>query len=79
MLFLKKVKSLSLALWSLFWYGTVSAETHETRRAECFKCEAIISNERGIYCGACGCSQWWLSDLRKKWRMRELKCPLGKW
>jgi hypothetical protein len=79
MLFLKKVKSLWLALWSLFWYGTTDAETRQQRAVECFGCEARIDKGRRMYCGACGCPQWWLSQLRNKWRMRELKCPLNKW
>jgi hypothetical protein len=79
MLFLKKAKSLIRALWSLFWFGTVEAKTYRRRALECFFCEARIEKKRRMYCGACGCPQWWLSDLRKKWRMLELKCPLDKW
>lgn len=79
MLFLRKAKSLSRALWSLFWFGTVDARIYRERVIECFSCPALVEKKRRLYCGACGCPEWWLSDLRKKWRMLELRCPLGKW
>ena len=79
MLFLKKVKSLFFALWSLFWYGTVEAGIYKRRAVECFVCPALVEKQYRLYCGACGCPEWWLSDLRKKWRMLELKCPQDKW
>lgn len=79
MLFLRKANSFALALWSWLRHGTVQAGAYRLRALECFGCEARIERGRRMYCGACGCPQWWLSDLRNKWRMRELKCPLGKW
>ena len=79
MLFLRKVKSLWNALWSLFWYGTVDADTREMRQNECAKCTVRIQTSKGDFCGACGCPQWWLSRLELKTRMLELRCPLDKW
>lgn len=79
MLLLKKANSLRAALWSLIRYGTVDAALYRRRALECFFCESRIEKKRRMYCGACNCPQWWLSDLRKKWRMRDLKCPLNKW
>ena len=79
MLLLRKANSLAVALWSIVRYGTIEAHNYRQRALECFGCEARIERGRRMYCGACGCPQWRLSDLRVKWRMRELKCPLGKW
>jgi len=57
----------------------VTLRTHQLRKAECFDCDRIVTKERGIYCGACGCPQNYLSDLRTKWRIQDVKCPLNKW
>jgi hypothetical protein len=76
---LKKVKSLTRALWSLLRHGTVQAITYRIRAIECFGCDERVEKKKRLYCAACGCPEWWLSDLRRKWRMRELKCPLDKW
>jgi hypothetical protein len=77
--FWRKVKSLALALWSLFWYGTVTADVREMRLSECGRCDARIKKPKANYCGACGCPQWYLSRLEVKTRMFEIKCPLDKW
>jgi len=76
---MRKLYTFLRAIYSLFRHGEVTIRTHELRKAECFDCLAIITKERGIYCGACGCPQWFMSDLRTKWRMLAAKCPLDKW
>lgn len=74
-----KVRSFLRAIYSLFRHGETTLSTYELRRAECMDCSARIPKPRGVYCGACGCPQWFMSDLRTKWRMLAVKCPLGKW
>lgn len=74
-----KARSFLRAVWSLARYGEVTLKTYTLRKAECLDCDRHIETERGIYCGECGCPQWFVSDLRSKWRMRDLRCPLKKW
>jgi hypothetical protein len=49
------------------------------RRAECIDCHLFVEEARGVYCGACGCPHWFLSDLRSRNRLLSVKCPLDKW
>lgn len=74
-----KAVSLLRAIYSLIRYGETTVRTQVLRKGECFECEHIIARERGLYCGACGCPEWFMSDLRTKWRMLDIKCPLDKW
>jgi hypothetical protein len=74
-----KVRSFFRAIWSLIRHGEVTVQTYALRRAECVECLLFVERKRGIYCGACGCPEWYLSDLRSKWRMPQVKCPLNKW
>ena len=74
-----KAQSFIRALSSLIRYGEVTVKTYTLRQAECMDCEHIVSKERGLYCGACGCPEWFMSDLRTKWRMLGVKCPLNRW
>jgi hypothetical protein len=76
---MRKVYTFYRAIYSLIRYGDVTLRTYTQRRAECFECERIIAKERNLYCGACECPQWFMSDLRTKWRMLDVKCPLEKW
>jgi hypothetical protein len=73
-----KVRSFLRALWSLFWLGEVTLQTYQWRKAECLDCSEHVETERGAYCQACECPQWFMSDLRTKWRLLDLKCPLDK-
>jgi hypothetical protein len=57
----------------------LTLRTYQLRKAECLDCPEHIEKERGIYCLACRCPQWPMSDLRTKWRMLDIKCPLNKW
>lgn len=74
-----KARSFWRAIYSLARYGDVTLRTHTLRKAECFACKHVVARGRGIYCGKCSCPEWFMSDLRTKWRMLDVKCPLNKW
>jgi hypothetical protein len=78
MLFLK-VKSFALAVWSFIRYGDAPLAEHDRRQTICMACEHLRPMASGVFCKACDCPPWAISDLRTKWRMRDVKCPLGKW
>lgn len=74
-----RVISFLRAVWSFVRWGDVSLVTHDRRQVICLRCDRLQVTKTGIFCRACGCAPWVISDLRTKWRMRDLKCPLEKW
>jgi hypothetical protein len=74
-----KARSFARAVVSLVRHGEVTVQTYALRRAECLECPAFAERERGVYCGACGCPEWFVSDLRFRNRLLGVKCPLNKW
>lgn len=79
MLLARRLKSLLQAVWSFLRHGDASLKTYSARREACRECPEMIATWSGLFCGACGCPKTPVSDLRTKWRMRDLKCPQGKW
>lgn len=78
MLFVK-AKSLARALWSFIRWGDAALDLHDKRASACYLCDELRVVPRGVFCRACKCPRWALSDLRTKWRMRDARCPLNKW
>lgn len=76
---IRKARSLVRAVWSFLRRGDVDLQTYGRRETTCYQCEQMQCTATGIYCGACGCPQWAVSDLRTKWRMVTIRCPLNKW
>jgi hypothetical protein len=76
---LVKAKSLLLAIWSFLRWGDAPIAEHDQRATTCYLCEQLIITPQGIFCSACNCPRWPLSDLRTKWRLRDLRCPRNKW
>lgn len=75
-----KARSFFRALWSFLRHGQTDVKTREMRKAICLTCPELVKASNGhLYCGACGCPQWWLSRLAVKWRARGLACPMEKW
>ena len=79
MLWLKKIVAFRRAFWSLARFGDAPLTTYQKRRKACLACPKMHAAATGLFCGACGCMKWPLSDLRTKWRLRDLKCPLDEW
>lgn len=79
MLWIKKALSFLRAVYSFIRYGDVPLLEHDRRQQICMGCEWLDVVASGVFCQACDCPNWTVSDMRTKWRMRELKCPLGKW
>jgi len=79
MLYLKKVRSFARAIWSLIQHGDAPVIEHDRRQMICLPCEYMSLKVSGVFCGKCDCPEWPVSDLRTKWRLRNLKCPVGKW
>lgn len=79
MLFLKRITSFLRAVWSFVIHGDERLIVYEDRQRICLNCDQLSVWETGVFCKACNCPRWALSDLRTKWRMRDLKCPQGKW
>lgn len=85
-LLIKKARSLMAALFSFALAGDAPLGEYLDRRETCLgipgqlpKCERLQATDTGLFCGACGCPQWPVSDLRTKWRMPDVACPLGRW
>lgn len=76
---LKKAKSLVLAIWSFLRWGDVTVSEYQKRQTVCHDCARFLVSQRGMFCDACGCLPSPVSDLRTKWRLPDLKCPLDKW
>jgi len=74
-----KVESFLRALWSFARHGDALLVEHDRRQAICLGCEHLRLMSNGVFCNACECPPWAVSDLRTKWRMRDLKCPKDKW
>jgi hypothetical protein len=79
MLFLKKIKSFLAAVWSFVRWGDVPLWQATEREEACLACPALELTATGMFCKECRCPHWAISDMRTKWRMRDLKCPLNKW
>jgi hypothetical protein len=78
MLFVKALSFLR-AIWSFVRWGDVPLARHDRRQAICLGCEHLEPTANGVFCQECRCPHWAVSDLRTKWRMSDLRCPLGKW
>jgi hypothetical protein len=79
MLFLKNAKSFLRAVWSFVRYGDVPLWQGAEREETCLACPELKLTQTGMFCKKCRCPHWPLSDLRTKWRMRDVGCPLDKW
>jgi hypothetical protein len=67
------------AVWSFIKYGDAPIKEHDRRQRICLGCERLDVTATGVFCQECRCPHWPMSDLRTKWRMRDLRCPLNKW
>lgn len=76
---IRKARSFARAVWSFMRRGDVPLQTYGARETACYKCDQMACAINGIFCNACGCPRWALSDLRTKWRMADVRCPLNKW
>lgn len=76
---LHKAQSLARALWSFARWGDVRLSEYNQRSVACATCPQFQVVQTGYFCSACGCPRWAGSDLRSKWRMADVRCPLGKW
>jgi len=74
-----RILSLIRAVWSVVRYGDVPFRIYAERQSACVLCSHFERSLYGCYCGACDCPRNYVSDLRTKWRMPDLKCPKGKW
>lgn len=78
MLFVE-LKSFARAVWSFIRWGDAPLDLHDKRVVICHRCPEMRVARAGVFCAACKCPRWAGSDLRTKWRMRDIKCPLNKW
>jgi len=78
MLFVK-TRSFVRAVLSFLRHGDIPLIEHDRRQEICLNCDRLAPTWTGVFCSACGCPPSPISDLRTKWRMRKLRCPLGKW
>lgn len=76
---LTKVISFLRAVYSFVRHGDIPLIEHDRRQVICLRCDYLRVGKTGVFCHACGCRPSPISDLRTKWRMRILRCPLGKW
>jgi hypothetical protein len=76
---LLKAKSFILAVWSFVRWGDAPIELYEDRKRICEECPELVPTPTGKFCGKCECPRWPISDLRSKWRMLDLRCPLNNW
>lgn len=81
-----RAKTFYRAVSSFLRHGDASLGEYLHRQATCTgsgqatrRCERMAATETGLFCDACGCPRWSVSDLRTKWRMPDAACPLGKW
>jgi len=79
MLQLTRLKSFLRAVRSFLQFGDAPLAEAIRREQACSDCPEQITTATGIFCRACDCPQWAISDLRTKWRLPDLACPLGKW
>ncbi len=73
-----KLRSFARAVWSMR-RGDTTLAAYEGRQRVCLTCPQLDRTRRGLFCKACGCPQYPLSDLRTKWRIRGISCPLQYW
>lgn len=76
---LKQLRSLALAVWSFIRWGDVALVEHSRRAAICQRCPFMVVSKTGRFCSQCDCPPSSLSDLRTKWRMLDIRCPIDKW
>ena len=81
-----KLRSFLRAVWSFIVLGDAPLATYLERIETCMgepsivkPCDQLRATDTGLFCGACGCPQSPLSDVRTKARMLDIKCPLDKW
>jgi hypothetical protein len=79
MVLLKKAVNFLRAVWSFVRRGDAPLALHDRRQTICLCCEHLRPTKAGVFCIQCRCPHWPVSDLRTKWRMRDVKCPLNKW
>ena len=64
--------------------GRIDAQKFGARIVICEDCQSLqkrLVRKRPfvkLYCGSCGCPQWWLSELRRKNRLLKWECPQNK-
>lgn len=76
---IQKLNEFCSALWSFVRYGDAPIPQATERELICGGCPEQVISATGLHCAACGCPRSSLSDLRTKWRMRDIACPLGRW
>ena len=65
---------------SLVVVGKLPDEQVQQRLAVCDACPHQIVDERGRWCGACGCGKWNpRAKLETKSTMPLARCPKNKW
>jgi hypothetical protein len=78
-----KAASFFWAVRSFVKHGDAPIREFDRRLAICISCEFVKFDPpkapTGMFCKACDCPDWWLSDQRTKARMRDAACPMGKW
>lgn len=79
MLYLRKALSFLRAVWSFVRWGDAPLVLTLEREKACMTCPEMYTTDTNEFCKACGCPESAVSDLRTKRRMRNIKCPLGKW
>lgn len=57
----------------------VGEEKFQGRLLICLGCSDLIKKDEKIYCGLCGCAHWSGSELRRKLRWLNLRCPKLLW
>lgn len=77
--FRAKARSFRRALFSFLRFGDAALIIYEDREQICQACPNFRRATHGMFCAACGCPPWPMSDLRTKWRMPEAECPLKNW
>lgn len=76
---MRRALSLFRAIVSVLRYGDLPWRAYLERQEQCVGCSHYERSLFGIYCGACSCPRWYVSDLRTKWRMPDAACPKGLW
>lgn len=76
---IRKLHSFFVAIYSFLRHGDAPLYIATERELICGTCPEQRTATTGLFCNACGCPPSPISDLRTKWRMLDLKCPLDKW
>lgn len=76
---LVRARAFLRAIWSFLRKGDAPLALHDARMAACLACPHLDLTPTGLFCGACGCPRSPFSDLRTKWRLRDLACPRKHW